>query len=365
MRILRTYILKELLQPMGMSLLLFTFILLVGNLVKLANLLVNKGVPALAVLQLFALLVPTLLSYTVPIAVLTGTLLAFGKLSSDREILAMKASGVSLWAISLPVLTVGMILSLGLTPINDRVVPWSHFASRKVLEEIGIRNPTAFLEAGTFIREFKPYILFVYGVDGNKMNKIRIYEPQEGRPTRTVVADRGEFIPVPEERRVILKLYDGSADEPDPKDPSRFYKLQFKTYSMALNLLAGRRNPDTIQRKPKDMSLSQLVEETARLEIQGINATPLKVEQARRIAFSFSPFVFMLIGFPLGITTRRAQRSVGFGLSVIVFLGYYLFSVIGQAFAEKGLMAPVPAMWLGNLVFGGAGLLLLWRSARR
>lgn len=350
---------------MGIALLLFTFILLVGNLVKLADLLINKGVSPLAVFQMFGLLIPTLLSYTVPIAVLTGTLLAFGKLSSDREILAMRVSGISLWAISLPVLTVGMILSLGLMPINDRVVPWTHYASRKVLQEIGIRNPTAFLEAGTFIREFKPYILFLYGVEGNKLSKIRIYEPQEGKPTRTVVAERGEFIPIPQERRVILKLYDGSADEPDPKNPLKFYKLRFKTYAMNLNLLEGKNDPDKIQRKPKDMNIEQMEQEIARLEIQKIDATPLKIELSRRVAFSFSPFIFMLIGFPLGITTRRAQRSVGFGLSVIVFLGYYLFIIIGQALAEKGLLGPAPAMWLGNIVFGLAGLFLLWRAAAK
>ena len=365
MRILRTHILRELLQPTGMSLMLFTFILMVGNLLKLADLLVNKGVPVGAVFQMFLLLVPTLLSYTVPIAVLTGTLLAFGKLSGDREILAMRASGVSLWSIAAPVLTVGMILSLGLMPINDRVVPWSHFAMRKILQEIGIKNPTAFLEPGTFIREFKPYLLFLYGVDGNKLSKVRIYQPQEGKPTRTIVADRGEFVPIPQENRVLLKLYDGSADEPDSKDPSKFYKLEFKTYGMNLNLAEGGKDPSKLERKPKDMTMDELEQEIARLQVQGIDAAPLRMEIDRRVAFSFSPFVFILIGLPLGITTRRAQRSVGFGLSIIVFLGYYLFYVIGQALAQKDLLPSGPAMWLGNMVFGVIGFVILWRAARR
>lgn len=364
MRILRIYLLKELLQPTGMALILFTFILLVGNLVKLADLLINKGVSILAILQMFGLLIPTLLSHTVPFAVLTGTLLAFGRLSSDREILAMRTSGISLFSIATPILVVAFGLGLGLVPVNDRVVPWSHFAGRRLLVDIGIRNPAAFLEAGTFIKEFKPFILFVYRVDGNRLGKVRIYEPREGRPTRTIVAERGEFIPVPKERRVLLKLYDGSADEPDPRNPEKFYKLEFKSYAMNLVLKEGQ-DSTTLERKPKDMTQDQLKTEAEKLEAQGIDSTPLKIEAHRRVALAFSPLAFVLVGLPLGITMRRAQRSVGLGLSVLVFLGYYLLLVIGQSLAEQKLFSIGPALWMGNAVLFAVGSILLWRSSRQ
>ncbi len=364
MRILRTYILRELLQPTVMALVLFTFVLLVGNLVKLTDLLINKGVSPLAIGQMFGLLIPSLLSYTLPMAVLTGTLLAFGKLSSDREILAMKASGISFYAISAPVILLGLLVSIALIPVNTRVVPWSHYATRQLLVEIGIRNPAAFLEGGTFIKEFKPYILFIYQVEGNKLSKVRIYEPKEGHPTRTIVAQRGEFIPVPAERRVLLKLYDGAADEPDPKDPMKFYKLQFATYSMNLAIGEGR-DPATLDRKPKDMGMEQLRAEMKKLSAEGIDPVPLRVEMHRRFSMAFSPLVFILTGLPLGVTTRRAQRSIGLALSVVIFIGYYLFLGLGQTLAEKGVMSPAPALWLGNAVFFAAGCILLWRTARQ
>ena len=352
------------LQPTLMALVLFTFVMLVGNLVKLTDLLINKGVSPLLILEMFGLLMPSLMSYTLPMSVLTGTLLAFGKLSSDREILAMKASGISFYAIAAPVLLTGLVVSIGLIPINTHAVPWSHYATRQLLVDIGIRNPAAFLEGGTFIKEFKPYILFIYQVEGNKLSKIRIYEPKEGRPTRTIVAQRGEFIPIPNEQRVLLKLYDGAADEPDPKDPLKFYKLQFKTYAMNLAVGEGK-NSKNLSRKPKDMSLYQLKTEIAKLSGEGIDPVPLRVEFHRRFSMAFSPLMFILTGLPLGVTTRRAQRSVGFGLSVIVFLGYYLFLVLGQALAEKGTVSPMPALWIGNLVFFAIGLWLLRRTARQ
>ena len=363
MRILRGHLLRELLNPTGTALVLFTFVLLMGNLIKLADLLINQGVSPLAILELFALLIPALLSYTVPMAVLTGTLLAFGKLSSDREILAMKASGVGFLSIAAPVLLVGFLVSVALVPLNSQVVPWSHYASRQVLVDIGIRNPTAFLEPGTFIKEFKPYILFIYQVEGNRLSKVRIYEPKEGGPTRTIVAQRGEFIPVPEERRVALKLYDGSADEPDPKAPGKFYKLEFRSYAMNLALAEGK-DPRNLARKPKDMSLVQLREEIAKLEAQQVDSDPLRIEFHRRTTMAFSPLAFILIGLPLGITTRRAQRSVGLGLSVVIFIGYYLLLILGQTLAQKGIVSPCPAMWIGNGIFFLIGSFLLWKAHR-
>lgn len=361
MKIIRSYLLRELLQPTLAALVLFTFVMLVGNLIKLTDLLINKGVSLFSIVEMFVLLVPSLLSYTVPMAVLTGTLLAFGKLSSDREILAMKASGISFFSIAAPILLLGLLISVALVPINTHIVPWSHYATRRVLLDIGIRNPTAFLEAGTFIKEFKPYILFVYQVEGNQMTQVRIYEPKEGYPTRTVVAKRGEFIPIPKERRVLLRLFEGAADEPDPQNPSKFYKLQFVTYTMNLALAEGK-DPATLGRKPKDMTLNQLQDEIGRLKAEGIEPTPLYLELHRRIAMAFSPFVFVLMGLPLGVTTRRAQRSIGFGMSVVIFLGYYLFLIVGQTLAQKGSLAPGPALWLGNLVFMAIGSLLLWRT---
>jgi len=364
MRILRTYILKEMFQPTLGALVLFTFVLMVGNLIKLADLLINRGVSPLAIVDLFALLIPSLLSYTIPMAVLTGTLIAFGRLSSDREILAMKAAGIGSFSLAIPVLMVGVLTSMALIPLNNLIVPWSRYTSRKVLLEIGLKNPTAFLEAGTFIKEFKPYILFVYEVEGNRLAKVRIYEPKPGRPARTIVAERGEFLPIPNEHRVLLRLEQGTADEPDPEDPSKFYKLEFQTYTMDLSL-TGWQNPSQLGRKPKDMELGLLRQEIAKLRAQGVPADLLQIELHRRMAMAFAPLAFILIGLPLGITTRRAQRSVGLGLSAIVFVGYYLFLILGQTLAQKGTVSPCPAMWMGNGILMILGVWLMWRVHAR
>ena len=225
-----------------MALGVLTFVMILGNLIKIAELVINKGVDIFSVSKLFLFMIPYLLTYTLPIAALTAVLLSLGRLSSDNEIVAIRASGINLFSLILPLLIVGIILSLMLVIFNDRVIPYAHYATRKTLMEVGVKNPTAALEPGVFINSFEKYILFIYRIEENKLFNVRIYEPQgEDKPTRTIVAKRGEFIAIPEKNMVKLKLIDGTADEPDPENPTNFYKLNFKTYFMTLNLSAKNR----------------------------------------------------------------------------------------------------------------------------
>jgi lipopolysaccharide export system permease protein len=216
--------------PFMLSLATLVFIMLTGNLINLFNLVIEKGVSVVLVSQLILLFIPNILSYAIPLAILSATLLTIGRLSADNEIVAIRASGINLYKLCFPVIVLGMLASLASIPLNDRLKPNALFATRKIVKQIGVKSPAAFLEAGTFIRTFQNYIIFIYGIHQNKLTNIRIYQPQEGGPTRTIIAKRGEFLPIMEKDIVKLKLIDGTSDEPNPKDPYAFYKLNFKTY---------------------------------------------------------------------------------------------------------------------------------------
>ncbi|MBU0548805.1 MAG: LptF/LptG family permease [Candidatus Omnitrophica bacterium] len=274
MKILRNYILKEFLGPFMVSLVVLTLVMIQGNLIRLADLIINKGVDIVNVAKLFFFLIPALLTYTIPIAALVATLLSLGRLASDNEIIAIRASGVSILRLVItPLLTLGLILSLILVLFNDRIIPYAHFASRRTLSSIGIKSPGAALEAGTFIDSFDKYVIFIYHIDGNLLQQVRIYEPQpDNNPCRTIVAKKGEFVPVPEKGMVKLKLIDGTSDEPDLSNPGRFYKLNFKTLFLNLNL--AKSNEGEIQKKPKDMTLEEIESEIARFKTSGIVILP-------------------------------------------------------------------------------------------
>ncbi len=367
MRILRNYILKEMVPSLLLALSIITLAFLVGSVIKLADFVINKGVELVYVGKLFLYLIPKLLSYTIPMGVLTATLLAFGRLSSDNEIIAMRATGINLYHIAKPALMLGLLVSILSLPLNDKVVPIAHYKARMLIKELGLRRPAAYLEPGTFIRGFKDYILFIYdikyGKDKTVFNNIRIYQPQKNGPTRTLVAKRGEMISLPDKNTVKLKLMDGTSEEPNPLDPRYFYKLNFKTYYITLTV-----DDSTMResgKKNKEMTFEELLENADELRSKGVDPSPLIRRFHKRIADAFASFAFVLIGVPLAITTRRSEKSIGVGLALVMVTFYWLLLALGQILATKDIIPIWLAMWFGNIVLITAGLVMMYLHTRR
>jgi lipopolysaccharide export system permease protein len=364
MRILRNYVLKEILSPLIGSLAVFTFVLLVGNIFKLADLMINKGVDIRDVIRLFLYLIPYILSYTIPMAILTATMVCFGRLASDNEVIAMKASGISLYKIGLPVIVLAFIISLASVYLNDRILPASHFASYRLVKGVALKNPEAYLEPGIFIKTFKGYIVRIDKIDGKNMEGILIYQLQDKGPTRTVIAERGKFMPRADKGLITLRLSDGSVDEPNPRDPSVFYKLNFKTYDMTLDLDENI-SLDEIDKKPKSMTIRELKDDIAGLKASGVGSEHIKTginrrltEIHRKIAMAFSSFVFVLVALPLAINTKKREKSVGFAISLIVLTFYYLILFGGMALSLRDIIPPIAGVWAANLIYFIIGLIL-------
>ena len=363
MRILRTYLLQEHASPFFVTMGGLTAVLFIGNIIKFTDLVISKGVNFFDVLRLILYLIPYMLSFTVPMACLIAMVLAFGRLSTDYELIAMRASGVAPIRLVFPMVLVGLVISASLFLINDRLVPASHIAFRRQLKAIGVSRPTAYIEAGTFIKEFSPYVMFVYAVEGQKLDNVRIYEPQPNGPTRTIVADRGEFEPMPDRRGVTLKLYDGTMDEWDLQHPGQFYKVTFTTYSMVLR--TEPEGPAKMRKKLKEQTFKELAAERRRLQAQGVDALPASLELHRKIAASFAPIVFVLFGLAFGLRLHHHERLITFMWVLTVFVVYYLGTVGMNAIALKGQLAPWLAMWVPNLIGTAVSAGLVAQAIRR
>jgi lipopolysaccharide export system permease protein len=226
---------------------------------------------------------------------------------------------------------------------------------------VGVKNPTAYLEPGVFINSFQRYVLFIYGIEENKLINVRIYEPQgDNKPTRTIVAKRGEFIAIPEKNIIKLKLMDGTSDEPDPNNPSNFYKLNFKTYFMTLNL-GQVQDKNNVDKKPKDMTIEELTVEIDKLKKEGVDPMPLITEINKKISLAFSCLMFIILGCPLAIITRRREKSINFGLAFIIVGIYYILLMGAQGLSLQGYVNSAIAMWLPNILLGFIGAILTFR----
>jgi len=333
-----------------MALGVFTFVLIVGNILKLADLVINKGVDLGNIGKAFILLLPFILSYTIPMAILTAVLLAFGRLAADNETTAMRASGISMLNIAIPVFIVSLILSLLLLILNERIVPESHYKSRIVLKKIGMQNPMALLEPGTFIKGFEDYIIFVYSIEKDeKLKNIRIYQPVGNNNTRVIVAEEGIIESVPNKQALKLELRKGSVEEPSQDDPEKFYKLNFNKYYMTLNMSEADSH-GKIEKKQQELKSSELKREIKTFGKKGIDTLPLKIQLHKRIAMSFSPLVFAIIGIPLAIKTRRGEKSISLGLSLLVFVVYWIMMIGVKALAINKVFPAAISMWLPNII---------------
>lgn len=358
MRIVHNYLLKEFFSAFLLSLLILTFVMILGNIVYLVGLIVTKGIPMLVIAQLFLCMLPYSLQFILPIAIMAGLLLSLGRLSSDNEIISIRASGMSTFKLILPFLILGIIFSLFSVLLHDRIAPKAHFERRRIIYDIGSKSPAAALEPGIFINSFEKYIIFVYEIDGNRFRNIRIYEPQgDDKPPRTIIAKRGEFISIPEKNILKLKLVDGTSDEINPNNPNNFYKMNFHTYFMTLDFAKGEtRGP--IRKKAKDMSLRELWGNMQDLRKKQIYDDPLAAEFHKKIAMSFSSLVFFLLGVPLGIITRRREKAANISLAFLIVGAYFILTLCVESLSKQGNLAPSSGMWIPNIIFGAAGIYL-------
>lgn len=360
MKILKNYILKEWLLVFLLSLLVISFVLVIGNIIKFVELTVAKGVNIREVGKLFILLLPSLLVFSLPISALTATLLCFGRLASDNEIIALRSSGISLYTIVMDLGLIGIMISLLSLYFNDSLIPKAHFLMRKTVYNIGIKNPTAYLEEKTFIKAFQDQIIFIYKIKGNNLEDVRIYQPQTDKPTRTIISEKGQFIPLLEKNAIKLELINGMADEPSFDNPNQFFKLNFKTYHLNL-YLKGEKEINNLGKKIQDMTISEIKNEIEQFKFLGIDTRPLQVGLHEKFSLAFSSLAFILLGMPLAIRVRRRERSLGFGLSLIVCFLYYLVMAFGESLALRNIISPFWGMWFANFLLLFIGIFLIFK----
>jgi len=358
MRILRNYILLECLLPFFIAISVLTSVFLLGYLPQLANRVINKGMSLAAVGKMFLYYIPILLGYTLPIACLVTVLLTFGRMSAENEILAMRASGIYIRKLLMPVVMMGIVLSMVVHILNDRIIPKAYDAQSRIVQETGSQNPTAMLEAGSFINAFDKYIIFIYRIDNGRLYGVRIYQPRPGKPTRTIIAQEGEFVKVPGQDKLMLKLINGTSDEPDLKNPNNFYKLNFQNSFITMDLSKKRAKAE---KKPKAMTLTELQKKSAEYKAMNIDASPLDTEYQRRLAWSVTPLLFILLGFPFAVITHRRARSANILFAILLAAPYYLLSLACQGLASQNVADPTLSMWAPNLLLGILVVFLNWK----
>jgi lipopolysaccharide export system permease protein len=365
-RTLYRYLLKELAPVFFLGLVGFTFILLTGRILQLTELFVNKGVPLGYILKLLSFLLPSFLSLTIPMATLLSVMLVFNRLSSDNEVTALKASGISLYQMMPPVVVFAFFAFLATTLLALYAVPKANLASRALLYEVASTKANVGIQERVFNDDFDGLVLYVEQVKPRSFlwENIFISDSRNPEEIYTIVAREGEVLSDPQALAVILRLKSGSIHKLG-RQPDSYQKTDFNTYDLRLYLKTGLKEKKTEEKNPADMTLNELSQAVQVLQSKRANVKIQWVKIHEKFSIPFACFVFGIIGVPLGVQSRvaRGSKSRGFSWSIGVFLVYYLLTNAGTSLAERGVVPLEVGMWAPNGIFLVLGIYLLVKSA--
>lgn len=360
---IQKYIITEIIVPTGLAIAVFTFVLLLGKILKLVELVINKGVPLGDILRLFIYLLPSFLVITLPLSFLLGVMIAFGRLSADNEVLAFKSSGISLYQLAAPVIVLGIFASLLSGALALSISPASESAFREQLFQISASRASIALQPNIFNDTFDGLILHANNIDDRtgKMQGLFISDEREETLPAIIVAGQGRIVPNRDTLSMVLRLENGVIHRRDTNSQQNTYQiLQFSTYDINLGLDETAAELPAKGKKPKEMSLEELQNPGKQLDAE--RTREVQTELASRFALPLAPLLFALIGVPLGIQPHRSGRGGAFALGLFTFLCYYLLSSFSETLAVEGQL-PVAVMWLPNLIFLAAGLFIFYRVA--
>jgi lipopolysaccharide export system permease protein len=362
MRILNAYVARLLVTTVLLAILVLTFVMAAGHIVRVFDWLSRGG--SLAVLGRFLLLsVPDMMRFTLPLAMLVATVLVFSHLAADNEITAMKACGVSLWQVIAP----GLLLSVGLSALSfwftTTLAPRCRYAAEQLLWEQAAISPMALLADSENFIELEGLNIRVERREGDTLYGIHILvQDRDRRLQQTITARQGRLQPDPTNRSFDLVLHDftfgqledGTPDKGGPTMPPRSSGRE-TTLTLSNDEGTGMRR---LSRKPRHMDLGMLF---ARIYLDSQagatdNVSRLQYELHSRMSMALSPIAFFLIGIPFATRGRRSETSVGLLIALLLALGFYAFMTVSSGLKNSPGAHPEMLVWLPNVIYQVGGL---------
>jgi len=365
-RILDRYVATELAAPFLMGVAVFTFFLFIDRLYHLTDLVITKGVPFPLVLTLLGYMMPSFLALTLPMAMLVAVLMACGRLTSDLEITALRACGISPLRIFVPILAAAVLVTLLTASLTLWLNPWANGAFQRQLFSILKSRATTGIKERVFSASFGQFTIYVQDISPSQVALKGLLVSDERHPgiSRIIVAREGRLLTDEEQGRVTLRFLDGQISEVDSGPARRSRYTAFQLYDMNLPLDSPLATGSRLEKPERDMTLRQLGREIRRLELARQIVTPYRLERHKRFAFPAAAMVFAMVGYPLGIRAQRHGRGVALAVSLAIVVCYYFMVTSLEGLALRGRVPAMVAVWAPAALFGTLGAIMLVGTAR-
>ncbi|MDD3180280.1 MAG: LptF/LptG family permease [Opitutaceae bacterium] len=359
---------------------LFVFVLMLGNVIRdmLGYALSGQIEPGLFI-RLVALTSVAMSTYALPLGVLAGVLLVLGRMSSDREITAMRSAGLSLARIATPVVIFALLGVAAAVAINFYFMPRAKVTYEAELADAVRQNPLSFIVPKTFIRDFPGTIVYVNDKQGALLKDVWIWKLDRQKRVRTLVHAQSGRIDYDEaNNRLLVTLRRFTSQEFDHKNPEDLTTAPLvgtmEKFSDVLPLdnLFGQR---TLRQKLQWMTFNELRAEWNRIKAQRAatpeESTQLELQRMKvqitiheKFTTAFSVLSFALIGIPLGLKVSRKETSANLGIALALAMAYYFLTIAVGWLDQHPSLRPDLLMWAPNFIFQALGCCLIWRVDR-
>jgi len=394
MKILTRYILKEMFGPTALGLIFYTSIILMQRLFQLAGLIIRRSLPLATVGKLLLLSLPWIIVLTVPMSLLFGILIAIGRLSSDSEIIAMRALGISTKTIYLPVFLFSFAIFLVNLYLMIVVLPRGNTELARLTADLVTQSAAKEIKPRIFYDEFENLTIYVDDVDphtgqwrgvfvaDNRADENEGTTPAQAVDTshrdnpanalgqrggqRIIIARNGNIATVKASRQTWLNLHNAETHVWDPRKPDRYDLNRNALQRILLPEKVPGETSRIASRSFREMTLHELLRQVRELSHSVDHETYnlARVEVQKKFAIPFACIVFGIVGLPLGITNRRGGKSSGFSLSISIIVFYYVLINNGEQLAANGRISPVVGMWTADVLLLALGIYLLIRANR-
>lgn len=385
---IQKYLLREILGFFFLSLLTFTGLLLTVRMLKLAGLIINKGVGFWSIAKVFAAIIPAFLEIAVPLAALLGVLLAVSRLAGDSELVVLKASGISLKTLIKPVAYFSVVAGIITFVAAAYIRPYGNRVLAATLLEIARVRTTSGLSQGIF-NKLGPLTVYSDGINdqSGELERVLIDDTRVQGERKILVAKRGQIATDPTNERLLLFLFDGAIHE---RQQTRYTVTKFNSNQIALDpdeLFSGQNKAG--DRKTKEMYPHELrasrdywatqqaaglkevttpaVQPDEKPKVRNVKKElrKFRLELGRKFSMPFACVVLALVALPLGVQPPRLQKAWGVTLALAIalamFVVYYGLLSFGIALSQSGKIPVFWALWLPNFITFAIALFFVQR----
>lgn len=366
MRIFTRYILREIVGYALLGGVLFTFILFMRYLLPLMELAVRGVASAGDIALLVCYLLPNFLTVTIPMAVLVGILLGLSRLAADSEVTAMRASGLGVRSF-VRIVSVFAVAAWGLSLVNSLyLAPKAATALLQYESQAKSSQASVQVEPRVFYEDFKNYVLYVQdvvpGLNGTALWK-HVFLADLTHPASPHIITAEQAVVLSSSPQTLrMEMSNGSRHDISLSDPGQYDIATFATTELPVQ--TGQQEEDShLSRRDTPMQALSMGELWQKLRGPG-DVQAYRIELHRRFSFPAACFVLMLVGVPLGLSSKRGGKGTGFVVTLLLVFLYYFLSSVGMALGRQGKVPAALGVWGANILFTVAGVVLIQQMAR-